>query len=139
LSSFLSFLFSELELLEFYLQDFNKTLLSNDFNGYVDNTMDNKVPAILINFPWSSKHWRGCRKVELNCFCVLNVIWGRQKQLNVFILKFPLSSSNNCRRVSLLDRWRRITNEFSFQKFFKDFYFAEKAHLWSTSQQDAKS
>ena len=85
--------------------------------------MDNKVPTININFPWSSKHWRGCRKIELNSFCVLNVIWGRQKQLNVFILKFPLSSSNNCRRVSLLDRWRRITNEFSFQKFFKDFYF----------------
>jgi hypothetical protein len=134
LSSFLSFLFSELELLEFYLQDFNKTLLSNDFNGYVDNTMDNKVPAILINFPWSSKHWRGCRKVELNCFCVLNVIWGRQKQLNVFILKFPLSSSNNCRRVSLLDRWR-ITNV--SRNFFK-ISISLKKH-WSTSQQDAKS
>ncbi len=134
MSSFLSFLFSELELLEFYLQDFNKTLLSNDFNGYVDNTMDNKVPAILINFPWSSKHWRGCRKVELNCFCVLNVIWGRQKQLNVFILKFPLSSSNNCRRVSLLDRWR-ITNV--SRNFFK-ISISLKKH-WSTSQQDAKS
>ena len=134
MNSFLSFLFRELEPLKFYLQDFNKTLLSNDFNGYVDNTMDNKVPAILINFPWSSKHWRGCRKVELNCFCVLNVIWGRQKQLNVFILKFPLSSSNNCRRVSLLDRWR-ITNV--SRNFFK-ISISLKKH-WSTSQQDAKS